>query len=189
MKKIVICCILPLDLQCMVIERLEGYTEGTPVWIIYSGCIRKQFSPGSVLRWLRSFIATFFRLLFHPPPAPHPLHHDSTYIYTRVYINTYRHAQTRIYTVYMQPFMRICIHIRFLLFATSNLLIFIPPPSVSYLKGPRVRGANLHAAGATRTNATGAHREGNPWCIFVFARAHSRVNVHPSSRELSVVLR
>lgn len=65
-----------------------------------------------------------------------------------------------------------------------------PPPPSREMRGcisPRCCSlrSNLRAAGATRTNARCARREG---IRTIFVSAHSRANAHPSSRDPSSAL-
>lgn len=133
--------------------------RGTPVWIIYSGCIPGEEGGnfrGAVLRWLRSFIASSppYHLLHSLPSSPPT-------------------SSTRLLTSRSPP--------------ASLTPVRGHSPLESLRSAPReargsarcyTLGSNLRTAGATQTNARCARREGVRR-IFVFA--HSRANAHPSS--------
>jgi len=135
--------------------------RGTPVWIIYSGCVPREEGGnfrGAVLRWLRSFIASSppYHLLHSLPSSP-PFLPPACY----------SAVSLRPPLAHPHPFVAI-LH--------QNL--FVPRREKRGSTRCYTLGSNLRTAGATQTNARCARREGVRR-IFVFA--HSRANVHPSS--------
>lgn len=65
---------------------------------------------------------------------------------------------------------------------SRRAFVLLSDASCTARRSPR---SNLRAAGATRTNARCARREG---IRRIFVSAHSRANAHPSSRDPSSVL-